>query len=76
LGAEQEDRYLKSLWIKLSEIQTNPESGRMRADLAINCRSVRYGKHLIFFLVEGQSLQIIRILHSAMDLNTRLEAEE
>ena len=75
-GAEQEDRYLKGLWAKLAEIQSNPESFRLREDLAKGCRSVRHEKHVIFFSIKGQRLQVIRILHGAMDFNRHLADEE
>lgn len=75
-GAEQEERYLKSLWSKLSEIQSSPEPGRIRKDLASGCRSVRYEKHVIFFSIKGQTLQVIRILHGAMDFNRHLTDED
>jgi len=66
-GAEQEDRYLKGLWEKLSEIQSSPNSCRLRDDLAKDCRSTRYEMHVIFFTIDGNKLQIIRILHGSMD---------
>jgi toxin ParE1/3/4 len=74
-GADQEDRYLKDLWGKLAAIQASPESYRLREDLAKGCRSARHEKHVIFFSITGQTLQIIRILHGAMDFNSRLADE-
>jgi hypothetical protein len=61
---------LKGLWGKLAEIQSSPESCRLREDLAKGCRSVRHEKHVIFFSIKGQALQVIRILHGAMDFNS------
>jgi toxin ParE1/3/4 len=75
-GAELEDRYLKGLWAKLAEIQSNPDSFRLREDLAKSCRSARHEKHVIFFSIQGQTLQVIRILHGAMDFNSHLAAED
>ena len=75
-GKEQEDRYLKGLWGKLAEVQSNPESSRLREDLAKGCRSTRYEKHVIFFSFEGQTLQVIRILHGKMDLSNHLADED
>lgn len=75
-GAEQEDRYLKGLWGKLAEIQSSPESCRLREDLAKGCRSARHGKHVIFFSIKGETLQVIRILHGAMDFNRHLTDED
>jgi toxin ParE1/3/4 len=74
-GEEQEDRYLKGLWSKLAEIQSSPKSCRLRNDLAKGCCSTRHEKHVIFFSVKGQTLQVIRILHGAMDFNRHLVDE-
>ena len=74
-GAEQEDLYLKILWRKLEEIRVRPEIHRLRDDLAIKCRSARHGKHVIFFTEVEDSVQVIRILHSAMDLDIHLMPE-
>ncbi|MCU0749322.1 MAG: type II toxin-antitoxin system RelE/ParE family toxin [Akkermansiaceae bacterium] len=71
-GAEQEERYLKGLWEKLSQIQSSPDSCRQRDDLAKDCRSTRYEKHVIFFTIHGKKLQIIRILHGSMDFQRHL----
>ncbi len=71
-GAEQEILYLNGLWRKLEEIQSRPEIFRHRNDLAIDCRSARHEKHVIFFAVEEDSIQVIRILHGAMDFGSHL----
>jgi toxin ParE1/3/4 len=75
-GAEQEERYLKGLWEKLAAIQANPSSFRLREDLVKCCRSARHGQNVIFFAVQGQTLQIIRILHGAMDFSNHLPIED
>jgi toxin ParE1/3/4 len=71
-GTEQENHYLKGLWEKLLEIQSSPDSCRLRYDLANGCCSTRYEKHVIFFTTHGNKLQIIRILHSSMDFQRHL----
>ena len=75
-GAAQEESYLKGLWEKLAAIRSGPESFRLREDLAKSCRSARHEKHVIFFTVQGQTLQIIRILHRAMDFSSHLTTED
>ena len=66
-GAEQETLYLKGLWAKLDLMLDRPENHRPRHDLAIDCYSERSGKHVVFFSILGETLQVIRILHGAMD---------
>ena len=75
-GAEQEELYLKGLWEKLAAIRSSPESFRLREDLVEGCRSARYEKHVIFFAIQGQTLQVIRILHGAMDFSSHLATED
>lgn len=71
-GAEHEALYLGKLWKKLEEIRVRPEVCRLRNDLAIDCRSARHGKHVIFFMLENDRIQVIRILHAAMDFDSHL----
>jgi toxin ParE1/3/4 len=71
-GTEQEEIYLKDLWRKLTTIQSAPESYRIRKDLAKRCRAARHEKHIIFFTVHGEILQVIRILHASADFNRHL----
>lgn len=75
-GSEQEHRYLRGLWNRLTAIGSNPESFRTREDLAEGCRSARYEKHVIFFSVQGDTLQVIRILHEAMDFCSHLAGDD
>ncbi len=75
-GPEQEGVYLKGLWEKLAAIQTSPESFRLREDLAKGCRSARHEKHVIFFAIKGQALQVMRILHGAMDIGSHLSGKD
>ena len=75
-GAEQEELYLKSLWQKFMLIQSAPENHRLRDDLAKGCYSARFEKHVIFFAIRGQTLEIIRILHGAMDFRAHLAGED
>jgi len=75
-GPEQEGIYLSGLWEKLAAIQASPESFKLREDLVKGCRSARHEKHVIFFAIQGQTLQVIRILHGAMDFGSHLSGED
>ena len=74
-GDEQRYFSLTGIWGKLAAIQFDPEKYRLREDLAKGCRSARHEKHVIFFAVQGQTVQIIRILHGAMDFSGHLRGE-
>ena len=71
-GEEQEQIYLDSLWSRFEEIIEDPERWRYREDLFPKCQIAAQGKHVILFRVQGNVLQIIRILHGAMDFPRHL----
>jgi toxin ParE1/3/4 len=66
-GADQEQLYLDSLWDKFEEILRGSQKWRHRDDLFPGCQIAAQGKHVILFRIQGKILQIVRILHSAMD---------
>lgn len=71
-GKEQETAYLKALWAKFGQIQETPERLRHREDLFKGCQIAAEGRHVILFCIESEILQIVRILHSAMDYRRHL----
>ncbi len=75
-GEGQETRYLDGIWRKLEEIRACPEDFKLRPDLTEDCRSARCGRHVIFFSVNGDTVEVIRILHAAMDFQSHLLPEQ
>lgn len=71
-GEEQETAYLKQLWTRFGQILGSPGRFRRRDDLFEGCRIAAEGRHVILFRIEGDILQIVRILHSAMDFRRHL----
>lgn len=71
-GVGQEQAYLDSLWNKFEEILADPQRWRCRDDLFPGCQLAPQGRHVILFRIQGRSLQIVRILHSAMDFPRHL----
>lgn len=71
-GSDQDQRYLDSLWDKFEEILREPQRWRHRDDLFPGCQIAAQGKHVILFRIRGEILQIVRILHSAMDFPRHL----
>ena len=66
-GPEQEQEYLDALWQRFEEILSHPEKWRRRDDLFPGCQLAAQGKHVILFRIQSKTLQIVRILHTAMD---------
>jgi toxin ParE1/3/4 len=52
-----------------------PEIGRSRPEIAPNLRSTLVHPYVIFYRLEGDAVQIIRILHGKSDLRSIMEAE-
>jgi toxin ParE1/3/4 len=75
-GAEQDQVYLDSLWKKFGDLLANPERWRKRNDLFTGCQIAAHAKHVILFRINGTELQIVRILHAAMDFPRHLADEE
>ena len=67
-GPQQEASYLDGLWTKFEEIIGSPSKWRARDDLFPGCKIAAHGKHVILFRIEKDVLQVVRILHSSMDL--------
>jgi len=74
-GQEQEERYLKKLYRKFSEILEEPARWRFREDLFPRCQVAAEGRHLILFQVNDGVLLIVRILHGTMDLGRHIPDE-
>lgn len=75
-GAGQEQVYLDSLWKKFGDLLANPERWRKRNDLFTGCQIAAHVKHVILFRINCTELQIVRILHAAMDFPRQLADEE
>jgi toxin ParE1/3/4 len=72
-GEIQEEKYLDGIWEKFEDLVADPQRWRSREDLFPGCRLAVHEKHLILFRVEGAKLQIVRVLHGAMDLRGQLD---
>ncbi|HIG26334.1 MAG TPA: type II toxin-antitoxin system RelE/ParE family toxin [Verrucomicrobiales bacterium] len=74
-GLEQERIYLDSLWSKFEAILSTPKKWKRRDDLFPGCQIAAQDKHVILFRVQGKMLQVIRILHSAMDFKRHISED-
>ena len=71
-GAEQEELYLDKLWLRIEAIRSDPFRYRLHGDLFPGCRIASEGRHVLLFRASEESLEIARVLHSAMDLKSHL----
>lgn len=83
-GEEQARIYAKTLSAALEELTTGPEliGARARSDIAKGlftlhvARHGRKGRHLVIFRIghdrQGEVIEVLRVLHDAMDLPRHL----
>ena len=62
------DRYIDHLRDRALVLLHFPELGRARNEIHLNLRSLLARNHLLFYKIEGEEVQILRILHGSMDL--------
>ena len=72
-GAEQADRYLAMLWATFEQIAQAPTRWRPRPDIHPDCRICVTGRHAIFYRVQGDHIEVARVLHDAMDFPRHAE---
>jgi toxin ParE1/3/4 len=71
-GPAQEEAYLERMWEKFETLLADSAPYRFRPDLFPGCQIAAEGKHLILFRVDKSTLQIVRVLHGAMDFKRHL----
>jgi len=74
-GPDQEERYLRKLWLRIESIRSAPQRFRTREDFFPGCRLAAEGRHAILFRSDDEVLHIVRVLHSAMDFKRHLPAD-
>lgn len=66
-GAEQEEKYLRLLWQRFELLKADPFRHRLREELFPGCRIAAEGRYVILFRANDPALEIVRVLHAAMD---------
>jgi len=74
-GAAQEQRYLDQLWRRFEDIMDDSSRFRFRHDLFPDCQIAAESRHVILFRVRKDVLQVVRVLHSAMEFKSQLQPE-
>jgi len=70
------DAFLDSLGQKFHTLAQRPAIGRLRDELAEGLRSFPLGRYVIFYRPLPNGVEIVRVLHSARDLNADFFAED
>ena len=72
-GVSQRNIYLKMMDDAFKELSDNPDRGRKIDNIRTGYYKYKIGKHFIFYrLVFKSDIEIIRILHQKMDIESHL----
>ena len=74
-GREQCKIYVSKLDAGFHMLADQPHLGIARDDIREGYRVYHVGRHLIFYRPKSNYIEIIRILHDRMDVQTRLSDE-
>jgi toxin ParE1/3/4 len=69
----QAERYIHALFAAFAKLAKNPKLGHKRQDVPAPYLCYASGKHLIIYRARAQ-VEILTILHPAMDIEKRLQA--
>lgn len=67
-GAARMERYLRRLNTRFEWLAQHPQAGRARDDVAAGYRSYAEGQHLVFYIIQENTIAIIGVPHQAMDV--------
>ena len=70
---KQRNRYLTKLDQVFHLLAQEPQRGRACDDIRAGYRKYHVGRHLIFYRAEQDDIEIIRILHDSMDIESHLD---
>ena len=71
-GVEQAERYLQGLFGCFEQLAANPRLGRERDDVKAGYRSFPQGRHVVFYLITSEGIEVIGIVHQSADVDTHL----
>jgi toxin ParE1/3/4 len=75
-GRTQRDAYLRAIDRRFEWLADNPARGKPRADIAEGYHSFPQGAHLIFYLIREGGIDVIGVVHQAMDIPGHFEGEK
>ena len=72
-GEVQADRYLDDLDQGIRLLAKNPSLGSDYGHVRDGYRRFSVNYHRVFYRFVGESLEIVRVVHESMDIDTKLE---
>lgn len=70
----QADLYHAQLMAATDQLLEHPRSGHIYRSISrsVAFRSIPSGRHLIFYVIDGDTIDVVRILHDRMDIRAKL----
>lgn len=72
---DQADRWIDKLDEKFGILASQPLAGRAREELAADLRSFPFGRYVIFYMPVQDGIDVVRVLHSARDVDAAFGKE-
>jgi toxin ParE1/3/4 len=71
-GPDQAERYLRDLQRAIETVAADPRRGRPCDEVRPGYFKFSVGSYVIFFRLEGEGIDVVRILHQRMDFDRHL----
>lgn len=71
-GVDQAESYLQTLRRDMERLRGYPELGPAHLSRHAAFRKLASGHHIIFYLVAGPAVEVVRVLHERMDVSRQL----
>jgi toxin ParE1/3/4 len=71
-NGRQAEVYVREIQASIERVAMNPEMGRSCDDVRPGYRKIASGAHIIFYRTSSGSIDVVRILHSHMDVRRHL----
>lgn len=72
-SVREADRWIDRLDESLALWATQPQLGRARDELSPGIRSLPFGRYVVFFAPLPDGIDVVRVLHSARDLDEQFQ---
>ncbi len=69
-GQTVADAVLDEMLERIQDLAEFPEMGRQRDELRPGLRSIRQTSHVIFYVVKGKTLVVLRVAHARRDISS------
>ena len=71
-SSDQADSYIHALVSRFAWLAEHPLAGKARDEIKPGYRSFPEGKHLIFYVIRDEWIEIIGVVHQRMDYESDL----